>query len=166
MGGGGTISEGIRRLFQRRSTSSKQHNNELLVKDLRSQLAVIPTTNDHDHDQPQQSLFNLNHIKVPTNTVFFPSSMDPNKKVPNPTFFIFLSFFIGFDPFLFLLSRVFQKLSFSPSMERQVNTRSKKSLEKEVMVLFALQFTLTLVKKLQSRKLTMFSSMYLMPRGS
>ena len=94
MGGGGTISEGIRRLFQRRPTtctSSKQqqqqhsndnNNNIDLVRDLRSQLAVIPTTNDHDHqDHPQQqSLFNLNHIKVPTNTVFFPSSMDPNKK--------------------------------------------------------------------------------------
>lgn len=107
MGGGGTISEGIRRLFQRRSSTTStskqqqqqhQHSNDnnnninidLVVRDLRSQLAVIPTTNDldHDHDHDhQQSLFNLNHIKVPTNTVFFPSSMDPNKKGPPETEF-------------------------------------------------------------------------------
>jgi len=107
MGGGGTISEGIRRLFQRRPTSKQQqqqhsndnnNNNIDLVRDLRSQLAVIPTTNDHDHPPPQQSLFNLNHIKVPTNTVFFPSSMDPNKKVSYLTSFIIfhLSFFLSF----------------------------------------------------------------------
>lgn len=120
MGGGGTISEGIRRLFQRRSSTTStskqqqqqhQHSNDnnnnnninidLVVRDLRSQLAVIPTTNDLDHDHDhQQSLFNLNHIKVPTNTVFFPSSMDPNKKVISSLFlYSLIHTFIGLDEF-------------------------------------------------------------------
>lgn len=118
MGGGGTISEGIRRLFQRRSSTTstskqqqqqqqQQHSNDnninidFVVRDLRSQLAVIPTTNDHDHDHDhQQSLFNLNHIKVPTNTVFFPSSMDPNKKVISSLFlYSLIHTFIGLDEF-------------------------------------------------------------------
>lgn len=87
MGGGGTIAEGIRRLFQRRAPSSSTKHNDnderVFVRDLRSQLAIIPTTNDHvhdhDHDHNQPSL--LNHIKVPTQILSIPSSMDPHKKV-------------------------------------------------------------------------------------
>ncbi|XP_045820148.1 mitogen-activated protein kinase 9-like isoform X2 [Trifolium pratense] len=96
MGGGGTIAEGIRRLFQRRSSSStSKHNNNnnittntnnddhrVLVKDLRSQLANIPTTTNH---HPSSS--SLSNIKVP----IYPSSsssMDPNKKgSPETDFF-------------------------------------------------------------------------------
>jgi hypothetical protein len=93
MGGGGTIAEGIRRLFQRgrssntSSTSSSKHNNNnnnnnnddrVLVKDLRSQLANIPTSTSTTHHH--QSLSN---IKVPIYAPFpsSSSSMDPNKKV-------------------------------------------------------------------------------------
>ncbi|KAK2439625.1 MAP kinase [Trifolium repens] len=101
MGGGGTIAEGIRRLFQRgrssntSSTSSSKHNNNnnnnnddrVLVKDLRSQLANIPTTTTHHHDHHHQSLSN---IKVPIYAPFpsSSSSMDPNKKgSPETEFF-------------------------------------------------------------------------------
>ncbi|CAJ2675951.1 unnamed protein product [Trifolium pratense] len=98
MGGGGTIAEGIRRLFQRRSSSStSKHNNNnnittntnnddhrVLVKDLRSQLANIPTTTNH---HPSSSSSSLSNIKVP----IYPSSsssMDPNKKgSPETDFF-------------------------------------------------------------------------------
>ncbi|XP_004503295.1 mitogen-activated protein kinase 9 isoform X2 [Cicer arietinum] len=94
MGGGGTIAEGIRRLFQRRAPSSSTKHNDnderVFVRDLRSQLAIIPTTNDHvhdhDHDHNQPSL--LNHIKVPTQILSIPSSMDPHKKgAPETDFF-------------------------------------------------------------------------------
>ena len=51
-------------------------------------------------------------------------------------------------------------------MERQVNTRSKRLLEKEVMVLWVLSLILTQVKGLQSRKLMMFLSIYPMPLWS
>ncbi|CAL5215330.1 unnamed protein product [Lathyrus oleraceus] len=105
MGGGGTIADGLRRLFQRRSTTTKHHhhrhhnddddNDRVFVKDLRSQLAIIPTTNNHDHDHDHHyhtttttttsSLFN---IKVPVQSLFPPSSMDPNKKgAPETEFF-------------------------------------------------------------------------------
>ncbi|WJX48514.1 Mitogen-activated protein kinase 9 [Trifolium repens] len=98
MGGGGTIAEGIRRLFQRgrssntSSTSSSKHNNNnnnnnnddrVLVKDLRSQLANIPTTTTHHHRS-------LSNIKVPIYAPFpsSSSSMDPNKKgSPETEFF-------------------------------------------------------------------------------
>ncbi|CAK8579729.1 unnamed protein product [Lathyrus sativus] len=98
MGGGGTIADGLRRLFQRRSTTTKHHhhhhnddddNDCVFVKDLRSQLAIIPTTNNHDHHTPPpplptSSLFN---IKVPVQSLF-PPSMDPNKKgAPETEFF-------------------------------------------------------------------------------
>ncbi|GAU12821.1 hypothetical protein TSUD_73080 [Trifolium subterraneum] len=93
MGGGGTIAEGIRRLFQRRSSTSSKHNNNnnnlddrILVSDLRSQLANIPTTNHHDPPSASASQ-PLSNIKVP----IYPSSsssMDPNKKgSPETEFF-------------------------------------------------------------------------------
>jgi hypothetical protein len=61
------------------------------------------------------------------------------------------------------LYRARQRQISSPSMERLVNTKYKKSLEKVVMVLLALQLTLILEKGLQSRRLMMFLSMFLMP---
>ncbi|WJX54469.1 Mitogen-activated protein kinase 9, variant 2 [Trifolium repens] len=103
MGGGGTIAEGIRRLFQRgrsSTTSSSKHNNNnnnddrVLVKDLRSQLANIPTTNHHDHHHPSAAVAvaaaqSLSNIKVPIYAPFpTSSSMDPNKKgSPETEFF-------------------------------------------------------------------------------
>ncbi|KAJ1437805.1 Protein kinase domain [Sesbania bispinosa] len=106
MGGGGTIADGIRRLFQRRapvtsssSTKSRSdednnnaNNDRVFVRDLRAQLASIPT---HDHDQDHLthfpihdiSLSPLKPIKVPTH-FFGPSSMDPHKKgAPETEFF-------------------------------------------------------------------------------
>lgn len=97
MGGGGTIAEGFRRLFQRRAPHHSKENDDdrIFVRDLRAQLAIIPTNDqdqyqdqDQDRDQPLplQSHFSLlNNIKVPT---FPPFSMDPpHKKVPSfPTF--------------------------------------------------------------------------------
>ncbi|KAL5052404.1 hypothetical protein RYX36_033086 [Vicia faba] len=97
MGGGGTIGEGLRRLFQRRSTTTTKHHhrndddnddNRVSVKDLRSQLAIIPTTNDHDHTPPPTKSPSLFNIKVPVQPLFLPSSMDPNKKAaPETEFF-------------------------------------------------------------------------------
>ncbi|CAI8620003.1 unnamed protein product [Vicia faba] len=97
MGGGGTIGEGLRRLFQRRSTTTTKHHhrnddddddNRVSVKDLRSQLAIIPTTNDHDHSPPPTKSPSLFNIKVPVQPLFLPSSMDPNKKAaPETEFF-------------------------------------------------------------------------------
>ncbi|XP_061359509.1 mitogen-activated protein kinase 9-like isoform X2 [Gastrolobium bilobum] len=89
MGGGGTLVEGIRRLFQRRASATKDdhiHNNNannsrVSVRDLRAQLASIP---NHDHQTPIHQHFDispLKPIKVPTLTLFKPpSSMDPHKK--------------------------------------------------------------------------------------
>ncbi|KAJ1394231.1 Protein kinase domain [Sesbania bispinosa] len=105
MGGGATIADGIRRLFQRRapvtSSSSKSrsdednnnaNNDRVFVRDLRAQLASIPT-NDHDHDHLTHfpihdiSFSPLKPIKVPTH-LFGPSSMDPHKKgAPETEFF-------------------------------------------------------------------------------
>jgi hypothetical protein len=108
MGGGGTIAEGIRRLFQRgrsSTTSSSKHNNNnnnnnnddrVFVKDLRSQLANIPTTTHHDHPPPAAQ--SLSNIKVPIYAPFpSSSSMDPNKKVFSSSFII-----IGLDLRLFV----------------------------------------------------------------
>ncbi|KAK7251722.1 hypothetical protein RIF29_35165 [Crotalaria pallida] len=104
MGGGGTLVEGIRRLFNRQqpqpqqqqrpssssSSSSNSHDHDshnnasVLVKDLRSQLASIP---NHQTDdlilEDDFDLCPLKHIKVPTYNSLFPSSsssMDPHKK--------------------------------------------------------------------------------------
>jgi hypothetical protein len=51
----------------------------------------------------------------------------------------------------------------SPSMEKVIDTKYKKSSGKVVMVLLAQQLILILEKRLQSRKLMMFLSMFLMP---
>ncbi|CAL0312376.1 unnamed protein product [Lupinus luteus] len=106
MGGGGTLAEWIRRLFNRQQRSSSsttttvnsrsdehvsnKNNKAILVKDLRSQLASIPNQDtdltleeDSDHSA-------LKHIKVPTSTLFVPnaSSMDSHKKdAPEAEFF-------------------------------------------------------------------------------
>ncbi|KAE9613853.1 putative mitogen-activated protein kinase CMGC-MAPK family [Lupinus albus] len=106
MGGGGTLVEFIRRFFnrQQRSSSSSsstttttnsrsdehvsnKNNNAILVKDLRSQLASIP---NQDTDLTPDEDSSLNHIKVPTSTLFVPhaSSMDSHKKgAPEAEFF-------------------------------------------------------------------------------
>ncbi|MED6138395.1 Mitogen-activated protein kinase 9 [Stylosanthes scabra] len=93
MGGGGTLVEGIRRLFQRRASSAininkgqgdenNKNDDVLLVRDLRAQLASIPTCNqetelaiDDDFD-----ISGLKPLKVPTQILFKYSSMDPHKK--------------------------------------------------------------------------------------
>jgi hypothetical protein len=68
------------------------------VKDLRSQLANIPTTNHHDHHHPSAAVAvaaaqSLSNIKVPIYAPFpTSSSMDPNKKVFSSSFII-----IGLD---------------------------------------------------------------------
>ena len=131
MGGGGTLVEGIRRLFQRRaSTSAETHNNannsRVHVRDLRAQLSSIPS-----HDllvDPDFDFSTLKPIKVPAQIPFRPSSMDHHKKVlffiaPSPLFsychlfsraFSFsvslillgtaqVSFFIFSNPLLYLL---------------------------------------------------------------
>ncbi|KAK7320193.1 hypothetical protein RJT34_04929 [Clitoria ternatea] len=88
MGGGGTLVEGIRRLFQRRASTSSQHqhnaNNSL--RDLRAQLASIP---NHDNTlDPDFDFSLLKPIKVPSQTLSRPSSMDPPKKgAPEAEFF-------------------------------------------------------------------------------
>ncbi|KAK7358147.1 hypothetical protein VNO77_00068 [Canavalia gladiata] len=89
MGGGGTLVEGIRRLFQRRASTSAEHhtnaNNSL--RDLRAQLASIPNQDRQTIDQ-DFDFSSLKHIKVPTQTLFRPSSMDPHKKgAPETEFF-------------------------------------------------------------------------------
>ncbi|KAF1882531.1 hypothetical protein Lal_00002709 [Lupinus albus] len=64
---------------------SNKSNNAILVKDLRSQLASIP---NHDTDLTPDEDSSLNHIKVPTSTLFVPhaSSMDSHKKtIPSAT---------------------------------------------------------------------------------
>ncbi|RDX67780.1 Mitogen-activated protein kinase 15 [Mucuna pruriens] len=89
MGGGGTLVEGIRRLFQRRaSASADDHNNannsRVLVRDLRAQLASIP----HQDRQTDFDFSSLKPIKVPTQIPFRPSSMDNQKKgAPETEFF-------------------------------------------------------------------------------
>jgi len=96
MGGGGTLVEGLRRLFQRRASSSAEnHNNannsRVHVRDLRAQLSSIP---NHDHlVDPNFDFSTLKPIKVPAQIPFRPSSMDHHKKV---LFFIapFSSFFL------------------------------------------------------------------------
>ncbi|KAK7370095.1 hypothetical protein VNO80_12150 [Phaseolus coccineus] len=91
MGGGGTLVEGIRRLFQRRaSTSAENHNNannsRVYVRDLRAQLPSIP-----NHDllvDPDFDFSTLKPIKVPAQIPFRPSSMDHHKKgAPESEFF-------------------------------------------------------------------------------
>ncbi|KAG5041808.1 hypothetical protein JHK82_013905 [Glycine max] len=100
MGGGGTLVEGIRRLFQRRASSSSSsdhhdHNNVnannslVLVRDLRAQLASIPNTLHPDSDSDFDFDFStLKPIKVPSQIPFRPSSMDHHKKgAPETEFF-------------------------------------------------------------------------------
>ncbi|XP_014515807.1 mitogen-activated protein kinase 9 [Vigna radiata var. radiata] len=83
MGGGGTLVEGIRRLFQRRASSSAENqnnanNSRVYVRDLRAQLASIP---NHEHLlDPDFDFSTLKPIKVPAQIPFRPSSMDHHKK--------------------------------------------------------------------------------------
>ncbi|XP_047162087.1 mitogen-activated protein kinase 9-like [Vigna umbellata] len=91
MGGGGTLVEGIRRLFQRRASSSAENqnnanNSRVYVRDLRAQLASIP---NHDHlVDPDFDFSTLKPIKVPAQIPFRPSSMDHHKKgAPESEFF-------------------------------------------------------------------------------
>ncbi|QCD85431.1 Protein kinase [Vigna unguiculata] len=91
MGGGGTLVEGLRRLFQRRASSSAEnHNNannsRVHVRDLRAQLSSIP---NHDHlVDPNFDFSTLKPIKVPAQIPFRPSSMDHHKKgAPESEFF-------------------------------------------------------------------------------
>jgi len=110
MGGGGTLVEGIRRLFQRRASNSVEtHNNannsRVYVRDLRAQLPSIP--NHHHLVDPDFDFSTLKPIKVPAQIPFRPSSMDLHKKVifSSPHLFFFLpatSFLFSF-PFLFHL---------------------------------------------------------------
>ncbi|TKY61051.1 Mitogen-activated protein kinase 15 [Spatholobus suberectus] len=96
MGGGGTLVEGIRRLFQRRASASvEDHNNNannsrVSVRDLRAQLASIPNQ-DYETDlsvDPDFDFSTLKPIKVPTQIPFIPSSMDHQKKgAPETEFF-------------------------------------------------------------------------------
>ena len=92
MGGGGTLVQGIRRLFKRRASSpasdDHNHNNvnannsRVLVRDLRAQLASIPNTLHPDSDSDFDFDFStLKPIKVPSQIPFRPSSMDHHKKV-------------------------------------------------------------------------------------
>lgn len=88
MGGGGTFGEGIRRLFQRRAPpSSKDNDDRVFVRDLRAQLASIPTTQtqpiQHYSQSDHFSLSPLKPIRVRVPTLFPPPSsfMDPHKKV-------------------------------------------------------------------------------------
>ncbi|KAK7398810.1 hypothetical protein VNO78_09983 [Psophocarpus tetragonolobus] len=91
MGGGGTLVEGIRRLFQRRASASASasasydHNNNAnnSLRDLRPQLSSIPNQDLSLHPDFDFSL--LNPIKVPTQ---IPFTMDPHKKgAPETEFF-------------------------------------------------------------------------------
>ncbi|KAG4999339.1 hypothetical protein JHK87_020411 [Glycine soja] len=94
MGGGGTLVQGIRRLFKRRASSpasdDHNHNNvnannsRVLVRDLRAQLASIPNTLDPVSDFDFST---LKPIKVPTPIPFRPSSMDHHKKGAQETEF-------------------------------------------------------------------------------
>ncbi|KAL9330336.1 hypothetical protein ACSQ67_005339 [Phaseolus vulgaris] len=84
MGGGGTLVEGIRRLFQRRASNSVEtHNNannsRVYVRDLRAQLPSIP--NHHHLVDPDFDFSTLKPIKVPAQIPFRPSSMDLHKKM-------------------------------------------------------------------------------------
>ncbi|KAK7309268.1 hypothetical protein RJT34_05843 [Clitoria ternatea] len=82
-GGGGCskrrldFMEGILRLFQRRASTSfqHQHNANNSLRDLRAQLAFIP---NHDNTlDPDFDFSLLKPIKVPSETLPRPSSMDP-----------------------------------------------------------------------------------------
>ena len=125
MGGGGTLVEGIRRLFQRRASSSSSsdhhdHNNVnannslVLVRDLRAQLASIPNTLHPDSDSDFDFDFStLKPIKVPSQIPFRPSSMDHHKKVLLFLFFssphlLFVLTCPLFLPHLLLWSQVFE----------------------------------------------------------
>lgn len=88
MGGGGTITQGLRRLFQRRAPPSSSladddNNDRVFLRDLRAQLASIPTQ-DHQTLPPIHQHFDISSLKpirVPTPALFPFSSMDPHKKV-------------------------------------------------------------------------------------
>ncbi|XP_057417388.1 mitogen-activated protein kinase 9-like isoform X2 [Lotus japonicus] len=87
MGGGGTITQGLRRLFQRRAPPSSSladddNNDRVFLRDLRAQLASIPTQ-DHQTLPPIHQHFDISSLKpirVPTPALFPFSSMDPHKK--------------------------------------------------------------------------------------
>lgn len=117
MGGGTTLVDGIRRLFQRRPSSaikssddepSHDHNyhnadriastnhSHKLVRDLRAQLATIPRQEREEGEEAGDGfaieddfdISGLKHIKVPTRAFFKAASMDPSKKgTPETEFF-------------------------------------------------------------------------------
>ena len=118
MGGGGTLVQGIRRLFKRRASSpasdDHNHNNvnannsRVLVRDLRAQLASIPNTLDPVSDFDFST---LKPIKVPTPIPFRPSSMDHHKKV-----LLFLFLLIAPSPLCFLMRSASTIFSFILSL--------------------------------------------------
>lgn len=124
MGGGGTLVQGIRRLFKRRASSpasdDHNHNNvnannsRVLVRDLRAQLASIPNTLHPDSDSDFDFDFStLKPIKVPTPIPFRPSSMDHHKKV---LLFLFLFLLIAPSPLCFLMRSASTIFSFILSL--------------------------------------------------
>ena len=112
MGGGGTLVDGIRRLFQRRVSSSAavtqsdkddngvDHNAEndhklAAVRDLRAQLSAIPKQGREEGEEGHTSVVDfdissLKLIRVPTRSCSTVAPMDPHKKVP----FLFLLFLV------------------------------------------------------------------------
>ncbi|XP_028805455.1 mitogen-activated protein kinase 9 [Neltuma alba] len=117
MGGGTTLVDGIRRLFQRRPSSAikssdeepshihNYHNadriasgnhNHKFVRNLRAQLATLPKQEREEGEGAEDGLTieddfdisGLRRIKVPTRAYFKVASMDPSKKgTPETEFF-------------------------------------------------------------------------------
>lgn len=111
MGGGASLVDGIRRLFQRRTTAASKssddepshhhnynngdrnangHDTHSFVRDLRAQLATIPSPDTEEGEGAEEGLkievdidiTGLKLIKVPTRANFkAAASMDPQKKV-------------------------------------------------------------------------------------
>ncbi|XP_061343659.1 mitogen-activated protein kinase 9 isoform X1 [Gastrolobium bilobum] len=114
MGGGGTLADGIRRLFHRRTSinsnvvndnnintgvgsnannvndtnvkeeENNNNNNDVLVTDSRAHLDTVPT---HETDQRFLDNSSLKLLKVPSRFHFNTSSMDRNKKGASETEF-------------------------------------------------------------------------------
>ncbi|KAI4347247.1 hypothetical protein L6164_008075 [Bauhinia variegata] len=103
MGGGGTLMDVIRRLFQRRASiaiKSDDHeripndiinknknngdhgrsNRLAFVRDFRSQLTAIPKQESEEGIEEDFDISGLKLVKVPTRTHFKAGSMDPHKK--------------------------------------------------------------------------------------
>ncbi|KAI9101578.1 hypothetical protein K1719_023822 [Acacia pycnantha] len=116
MGGGTTLVDGIRRLFQRRPSSAikssddeashnhnyhnadrmaSSNNSHKFVRDLRAQLATLPIQEREEGEGVDDGLTivddfdisGLKHIKVPTRAYFEAASMDPTKKTSETEFF-------------------------------------------------------------------------------